>query len=119
MEIFRFLLKLQRIMSTVEKTPIAILNELCMQEGKTLVWEDIPQPTAPHPPFVCKVEAFDIEVFGTAQSKKQAKHEACAKLIGGLRQSTNKLALIFLFSIYFWFMVTFDFRSTHETTIFC
>lgn len=78
-------------MSTVEKTPIAILNEWCMQDGKTLVWEDIPQPTHPHPPFVCKVEAFDIEVFGTAQSKKQAKHEACAKLIGEFRQFVYKL----------------------------
>lgn len=72
-------------MSTLEKTPITLLNELCMQEGKTLRWEYIPQPTDPLPPFVCKVEAFDVEVFGTAQSKKQAKHEACAQLIGELR----------------------------------
>lgn len=65
-----------------DKTPITVLNELCMQAGTTLVWENIKQPTDPLPPFVCRVEAFDVEAFATAQSKKQAKHEACAQLIG-------------------------------------
>lgn len=75
-------------MSTVEKNTVAILNELCMQAGKTLVWEDIPQqvppPKNPLPPFVCKVEAFDIVEQATAESKKQAKHDACAKVLGEL-----------------------------------
>lgn len=69
-------------MSTLEKTPISILNELCMQEGRPMAWE---HPANQLPPFVYKVEAFDVEVFATAQSKKEAKHEACVKLIGELR----------------------------------
>lgn len=47
-----------------------------------MAWE---HPANQLPPFVYKVEAFDVEVFATAQSKKEAKHEACVKLIGELR----------------------------------
>lgn len=71
-------------MSTLEKTPITILNELCMQEGEFLIYDDnIPHETNDKM-FACKVEAFGMSVIGSGPSKKKAKHEACADLIGKL-----------------------------------
>lgn len=68
-------------MSTVEKTPISILNELCVQEGEVLVHDNVPHETNPKM-FACKVEAFDLFAIGTGRSKKIAKHDACVRLIG-------------------------------------
>lgn len=69
--------------AALQKTPITILNELCMQEGDVLIHEDIPHETN-NKMFACKVEAFGIVEIGSARSKKQAKHDACENLIGEL-----------------------------------
>lgn len=66
-----------------EKTPITILNELCMQEKEVLIHESVPHETNPKM-FSCKVEAFGISAIGSARSKKLAQHEACENLIGEL-----------------------------------
>lgn len=73
----------QEIMSSLLKTPITILNELCMQEG-TILYDDIPKVAGEDGMFSCKVEAFDLMAIGSDRSKKQAKHKACANLIGEL-----------------------------------
>lgn len=70
-------------MSTLEKTPITILNELCVQKGEVLIYDDVPHETNPKM-FACKVEAFNLVAIGSGRSKKLAKHEACANLIGKL-----------------------------------
>ena len=62
------------------KTPIAILQELCVQEGEILMCDDIPHE-APKM-FSCKALAFEMYAIGSGRSKKEAKHEACANLIG-------------------------------------
>lgn len=68
-------------MTAVEKTPITILNELCVQEGEVLVHDNVPHETNPKM-FACKVDAFNMCAIGTGRSKKIAKHDACEKLIG-------------------------------------
>lgn len=73
-------------MATVQKTPITILNELCVQEGMVLIHDNIPHATN-EKMFSCKVDAFDLTAIGSGQSKKQAKHEACANLIGEFESS--------------------------------
>lgn len=64
-----------------EKTPTAILQELCVQESEVLMYENIPHETNPKM-FACKVIAFEMFSIGVGRSKKEAKHEACANLIG-------------------------------------
>lgn len=59
-------------MSSVEKTPITVLNELCVQEGEVLVHDCVPHETNPKM-FACKVEAFNLIAIGTGRSKKIAK----------------------------------------------
>lgn len=65
-----------------EKTPVSLLQELCIQEtGISLYTESIPHDSNPKL-FACFVEAFGQTTIGSGHSKKEAKHEACAKLIG-------------------------------------
>lgn len=66
-----------------EKTPTATLQELCVQEGEVLMHEDIPHE-ANAKLFSCKAIAFGMSAIGTGRSKKEAKHEACANLMGEL-----------------------------------
>lgn len=63
------------------KTPTAILQEFCVQEGEVLMFEHIPHETNPKM-FACKAMAFEMYAIGVGRSKKEAKHEACANLIG-------------------------------------
>lgn len=63
------------------KTPAAILQELCVQEGEVLYFDDIPHETNPKM-FSCKALAFEMYAIGSGRSKKEAKHEACSNLIG-------------------------------------
>lgn len=65
------------------KTPTAILQELCVQECETLMFEDIKHPHETNPKmFACKAMAFEMCALGSGRSKKEAKHESCANLIG-------------------------------------
>lgn len=72
--------KYQRKLDVSEKTPTAILQELCVQEGEVLMYENIPHDNPKM--FSCKVIAFEMCAIGTGRSKKEAKHIACANLIG-------------------------------------
>lgn len=64
-----------------EKTPIAALHEFCRQNDEVLFDEHIPHETNPKLKS-CVVSAFGLESKGSGRSKKEAKHDACAKLIG-------------------------------------
>lgn len=79
----------------LEKTPITILNELCRQEGETFFHET---NETNEKMFSCKVEAFGSVAIASGRSKKQAKHEACADLIGELSRFYPH------FLTYFWFI---------------
>lgn len=70
----------KRKSDTSVKTPAAILQELCVQEGEVLYFEDIPHEANPKM-FSCKALAFEMCAMGSGRSKKEAKHEACSNLI--------------------------------------
>lgn len=75
-----------------QKTPTAILQEFCVKEGEVLMFEDVPhQPNSKI--FSCKAIAFEMGAIGSGRSKKEAKHDACANLIGEF----NSKFLIFNF----------------------
>lgn len=73
-------------MKIMDKTPVSLLHELCMQENETppmYVENKVEHETNPKIHSFCvEVEAFDHHAVGFGQSKKIAKHEACSKLIG-------------------------------------
>lgn len=66
------------------KTPVSLLQELCVQEDNSSpIYEELPTE---NPKMFCFiVMAFGYGAQGSGQSKKIAKHEASSKLI-----STNK-----------------------------
>lgn len=64
-----------------EKTPVAALHEFCMQNEELLTYDYVPHETDPKM-FSCIAQAFDLHARGSGRSKKVAKHDACAKLIG-------------------------------------
>lgn len=64
-----------------EKTPVSVLQELCIQEnGSVPMYESIPHETDPKM-FAFVVEAFGKYARGSGRSKKEAKHDASANLI--------------------------------------
>lgn len=65
-----------------EKTPVSLLQELSIREmGQSPFSEFIPHESDPKL-FSCITEAFNHTAIGSGRSKKEAKHEASAKLIG-------------------------------------
>lgn len=65
-----------------EKTPVSVLQELSIQEfGCSPYYEQMPHESDPKL-FACLVEAFGKGAIGSGRSKKEAKHDASAKLIG-------------------------------------
>lgn len=64
-----------------EKTPTSVLQELCMQKKEVLIFDDILEDPSTKT-FTGKAKAFGLEVEGSGRSKKEAKHEACANMIG-------------------------------------
>lgn len=64
-----------------EKTPVSVLQELCIQEGKTVPMYDLVQEESDGKKFTYIAHAFDMYAKGSGRSKREAKHEASAKLI--------------------------------------
>lgn len=64
-----------------EKTPATILQELCMQQQEFAVFDFAPDTNDSHA-FCCTVTAFQSSADGSGRTKKEAKHVACANLIG-------------------------------------
>lgn len=63
------------------KTPASLLQELCVQENNSSpMYESVPHEKDPKM-FSYVVEAFGYFAKGNGRSKKEAKHEASAKLI--------------------------------------
>lgn len=64
-----------------EKTPVSVLQELCVQENVSVpMYENIPHETDPKM-FTYVVQAFDYFATGSGRSKREAKHEASANLL--------------------------------------
>lgn len=67
-----------------EETPVSVLQELCIQEkGPVPMYESMPHESDPKM-FKFVVEAFGLFAEGSGRSKREAKHEASANLIGVL-----------------------------------
>lgn len=65
-----------------EKTPVSLLQELSIREfGTSPYYEQMPNESDPKL-FSCLVEAFGKAAIGSGRSKKEAKHDASAKIIG-------------------------------------
>lgn len=73
---------LKRKHSALEKTPFSMLKELCDQEKEPLscTFDMISFP--PNSQFICTIKVFDMTANGLANAKKDAKHKACADIIG-------------------------------------
>lgn len=65
-----------------EKTPVSALTELCNQERvSTPMFESIPHESDSRM-FTFVVEAFNIYAKGSGRNKREARHDACANLLG-------------------------------------
>lgn len=65
-----------------EKTPVSVLQELCVQENVSVpMYENIAHETDPKM-FSYLVSAFGCIARGSGRSKREAKHEASANLLG-------------------------------------
>nr|AFX89026.1 R2D2 isoform a [Mayetiola destructor] len=69
-----------------EKTPVSVLQELCVQENASVpMYEPIQHESDPKM-FAYVVEAFGFCAKGSGRSKREAKHEASANLLEILKQ---------------------------------
>lgn len=70
-----------------EKTPVSVLQELCIQEKSSVpMYESIAHPSDPKM-FAFVVEAFGIFAKGSGRSKREARHDASANLISKISQN--------------------------------
>ncbi|XP_055320466.1 uncharacterized protein LOC129577455 [Sitodiplosis mosellana] len=74
---------MKRKLGSTEKTPVTVLQELCVQENELVVFEYVPHETD-STMFSCLVAAFDLVSSGSGRSKKEAKHEASEHLMAQL-----------------------------------
>lgn len=76
------------------KTPVSVLQELCIREnGSAPEYKSVLHPSDPKM-FSFEVEAFNLSAQGSGRSKKEAKHEASANLIGMYIQQLHKDAFV-------------------------
>lgn len=65
-----------------EKTPVSVLQELCVQENESVpMYEPLAHESDPKM-FSYIVQAFGCYAKGSGRSKREAKHEASANLLG-------------------------------------
>lgn len=64
------------------KTPISVLQELCVKYCEKPIYNLICDIYAKEKLFTYDVQAFGQSAQGCGQSKKEAKHAASTKLIG-------------------------------------
>lgn len=74
-----------------EKTPVSLLQELCIQENSPVpMYESIPHETDPKM-FTFVVAAFDLFAKGSGRSKREAKHDASANLISKKTENFHEI----------------------------
>lgn len=78
----------KRKFGEADKTPVSILQELCVREGRFINFDEKPHELDPKK-FSCTAMAFGWSADGSGRSKKEAKHEACANLLGKYYLSTK------------------------------
>lgn len=64
-----------------EKTPVSVLQELCIQEGASVPIYDEQSNDTDTKTFTFVVHAFGKCAKGTGRSKREAKHKASEHLI--------------------------------------
>lgn len=64
-----------------EKTPVSVLQELCIQEGASVPMYDEQSNDTDPKLFIFVVHAFGKCARGTGRSKREAKHKASEHLI--------------------------------------
>lgn len=74
-----------------EKTPVSALQEFCIKEGESVPMYDLIHEESDGKNFTYVVNAFDMLAKGSGRSKREAKHEASAKLMSMLNPSTLHL----------------------------
>lgn len=75
-----------------EKTPVSVLQELCIQEGESVPMYDLAHEESDGKNFAYIVNAFDMYAKGSGRSKREAKHEASAKLISKCSHRFTQIA---------------------------
>lgn len=76
------LFPIKRKLDEMTKTPVSFLQELCIQENESPpMYENIPHESDPKM-FSCVVQAFGYYAKGSCRSKRGARHEASANLLG-------------------------------------
>lgn len=72
--------------SKVEKTPIMILQEICMKLSITTLYENISTEGQVHEPtFVFRVQCGNLTQTGKGNSKKKAKQAAALAMLNYMR----------------------------------
>lgn len=71
-----------------EKTPITIVQEMCMRRHCSMPFYDLLADGTENESkiFSYSVKAFELEAFGSGKSKKDAKHEAAINLLAELKK---------------------------------
>lgn len=88
--VFSFPMKRSIEDDMAEKTPVSLLQELCIQESCTVpMYESIQHESDPKM-FTFLVEAFGCYAKGSGRSKREAKHDASANLISEFFLSFNR-----------------------------
>lgn len=73
---------MKRTFEMSEKTPVSVLQELCIQqEHGAPFYELVGDESDDAKTFAYVVSAFDMAAKGSGRSKREAKHEASANLI--------------------------------------
>ena len=68
------------------KTPVSLLQELCVRRGLTPKYELVNSDGAMHkPPFKYRVTIGEFVATGCGQSKKKAKHSAAKSILDKLK----------------------------------
>lgn len=66
--------------NALEKTPVSMLQELCVQEKDTF-YDSYKYETSTQL-FICEIKALGVTDTGLGRTKKEAKHKACANVMG-------------------------------------
>lgn len=82
-----------------EKTPVTVLQELCIQEGELVPIYDLMPDGDGDKTFTYMVHALEMCAKGSGRSKREAKHEASANLIGKFINNIYSTEFIYVFRL--------------------
>lgn len=75
---------------SISKTPVSLLQELCLRKGLIPRYELIQIMGVVHDPtFKYKVNVGDLVAVGSGRTKQMAKHEAASAMLDNLKQLSS------------------------------